>query len=453
MSKKRQHKQLKQISTAALLEESTHLRYVYSGVVALAILIAAFIVWAAFVIIEENATTFGELVPEGQVQVIQHLEGGIVKKVYVSNGERVRKGQLLLEFDPTAKKAELSQLRSREISLILNVERLRAFLDGESVDILKWSDSVIKSKYNTVKNKKQIAQLLQDEVNHLASQIAQRRDKQAVLNVEIKQRQEKFNEAGNQLKVWVRHLELLTEEFNMYQKLRRRDLVAHKDFLVVLREMNKAKGERVRLISLIQQTKQGITASENKLRELNSKFKEDASREMGDNNDQLFEVRHKIEKIEDQLTRMSIKTPIPGTVKGLEVSSGNVLKSGGELMEVVPFNQPLLAQTRINPRDIGFVKVGDKVAVKILTYDYARYGSIRGELVKLSASTFTDSDDKPYYRATIELSRQFLMVRGKKRGLIPGMTVEADIITGEKTLLQYLLKPIRTLTSSAFKER
>jgi len=182
-------------------------------------------------------------------------------------------------------------------------------------------------------------------------------------------------------------------------------------------------------------------------------LKEKALNELGVVTSNLQETRHKIEKLEERLTRMSVKATISGTVKGVRVFAGNVVQPGGLLLEIVPHGQEFLVESRVNPRDIGHIKVGDPVVIKILTYDYARYGSIKGKLTAISASTFDDPDGKPYYKATTSLNQQYLASRKGKKKLKAGMTVEASIVTGEKTLLQYILKPIHTTAGKAFRER
>ncbi len=453
MSKWGHYKQLEQVSTAALLEESSHLHLILRGVGVIALLVVAFIVWAAFTKIQETAVTYGELVPEGQVQAIQHLEGGIVQKVLVSNGDKVTKGQLLVTLNPVATEAELAQLQSREIALTINAERLRAFVNNQGPDLLSWSNAVIKSKYNTVKAPQEIEKLLADERNHLLQQNKNRTDQISVLQDMIAQREEKLKQAQNELKVWDEHIKLLTEEFGMYQKLKKSNLISHKDYLVVLREMNKARGERVRIESEIKQTTQAISEAKHKVSSINSELYEKAQKELGTINDTLLEVRHQIEKLQDKLQRMKIRAPVAGEIKGVRVFAGNVLKPGGLLMEIVPIGGPLVAESRIMPRDIGHVNVGDKVTVKVLTYDFARYGSINGKLSNISASTFTDENNKPYYKATTTLEHQYVGKGKSHQRLRAGMTIEASVITGEKTLLQYLLKPIQTTTQKAFRER
>lgn len=454
MSKsQRNYEQLHQISSATLLEESSHLKLIMQGIVVFAMLIIALIIWAAFSDVQETAITFGEVIPKGKIQVIQHLEGGIISNVYVNNGDEVRKGQILIKMSPASTQAELSQLQSREITLVIDKERLEAFVKDHGVDLPKWSDAVIKSKYNTVQNHSEIAKLLEEEKSHLEAQYKSYQDQESILMTALQKNKEQKHELENQMKVLDRHIKLLTEEFDMYHKLKQQNYVSHRDYLVVVRELNKAKGERVRLDSQYEQIQDDIKESGFKLQELNSSTKEKALKELGLINDKLLESRHKIEKIEERLNRLVIKAPISGIIKGIAVFPGNVVQPGGQLVEVVPINTEMLVESRINPRDIGFVKVGDQVKVKILTYDFARYGSIKGKLINISAATYNDEENKPYYRATIKLDKQYIGANGAEKKLKPGMTVQADIVTGEKTILQYLLKPIHRAGDAAFSER
>jgi len=448
-----QYRQLKQISTATFLEESGHLKLILKAVVTLGVLLVLLIIWAAFTTIKETAVTYGEIVPKGRVQIVQHLEGGIVIKVLVSNGQRVKKGQLLMQLKSDAIMAELDQLRSREISLILDVERFRAYLNDQKADLVQWGQAVINSKYNTIQHKATIQKLLEDEKQLLVSMNKKRFDQEAVLKATLERRKEELNQAIQQREVWKRHLDLLKKEFQMYEKLKKGKLIAHKDYLIVLRDMNRAKGEYVRLDSEIRKTQQAIIEAKHKIKELDSTSNEEVRNELGTVSSSLIETRHKIEKLEERMSRMNVKAPINGIVKGLRVFAGNVVLPGGELVEIVPLNQQFVVESRINPRDIGHIKVGDPVVVKVLTYDFARYGSIKGKLTKISASTFTDTDGKPYYKAITTLDKQYLESRKGKQYLKPGMTVEASIVTGEKTLLQYLLKPIHTTAGKAFRER
>jgi HlyD family type I secretion membrane fusion protein len=449
----RNYEQLHQISTAALLEESSHLRLVMQGIIVTGFFVVALIVWAAFSSVQETAVTFGEVIPKGKIQVIQHLEGGIVSHVYVNNGDEVKQGQVLLKMDPAAVQAELSQLRANEISLVLDNERLRAFIGNKQAQAAQWSSAVINSKYNTVKNSEEIKSLLSDEQAHLAAQYKTYSDQLQILKSALQKKLELKKELQAQTKVMDRHVSLLTEEFEMYHKLKEKNYVSHRDYLVVVRELNKAKGERTRLDGELAQTEEDLKESEFKIKELYSAAQEKARKELGMVEDRLIELRHRIEKTEDQLQRLTIKAPVHGIVKGIAVFPGNVVQPGGQLLEVVPTGSVMLVESRVKPRDIGFIKVGDMVKVKVLTYDFARYGAIEGKLANISASTYNDEEGKPYYRATISLDKQYLGNDSNKKYVKPGMTVQADVVTGEKTILQYLLKPIHRARDAAFSER
>lgn len=450
---KRNYSQLHQISTAALLEESSHLRLVMQGVIVAGLIIVILVIWAAFSTVKETAVSFGEVIPEGKVQIIQHLEGGIVSNVYVNNGDEVKKGEVLLRLDPTAVKAELLQLRGTEIALVLDSERLRTFIENKTEQTAKWSDAVIKSKYNTVQNANEIKGLLEDEQAHLTSQYKTYDDQKKILEATLQKKEEMRKEIKSQILVMDRHIKLLTEEFEMYHKLKEKNYISHRDYLVLVRELNKAKGEHTRLEGELAQIKEDLKESSYKLKELDSTTQEKSRKELGTVEDKLIQLRHKIDKAEDQLNRLTVKSPVTGIVKGIAVFPGNVVQPGGQLLEVVPSTSTMLVESRINPRDIGFIQVNDAVKVKVLTYDFARYGAIQGKLEKLSASTYNDEEGKPYYRATIALDKQYVGTEKDKKFVKPGMTVQADIITGEKTILQYLLKPIHRARDAAFSER
>ncbi len=449
----KKYDQLHQISTATLLEESSHLRLVMQGIIVFGIIVVALIVWAAFSQVQETAVSLGEVIPKGKVQSIQHLEGGIVSQVYVNNGDDVKQGQVLVTLDPAAVQAELMQLRSNEIALILDSERLRTFLNNKNAQIANWSDAVIKSKYNSINNVDEIKGLLTDEQAHLASMYKSFSDQEHILKTTLQKKRELKKEIEAQMKVMDRHVTLLTEEFEMYHKLKEKNYVSHRDYLVVVRELNKAKGERTRLDGEFAQIQEELKEWDFKLKELYSSTQEKTRKELGMVDDKLLQLRHRIEKTEDQLNRLTVKSPITGIVKGIAVFPGNVIQPGGQLLEVVPTTSVMLVESRIIPRDIGFIKLGDRVKIKVLTYDFARYGAIMGKISNISASTFTNEEGKSYYRATITLDQQYLGAGSTKKLLKPGMTVQADIITGEKTILQYLLKPIHRARDAAFSER
>ncbi|WP_423063769.1 biotin/lipoyl-binding protein [Candidiatus Paracoxiella cheracis] len=235
----KRYRQLKRMSTTALLEESPQLPLIFWGVIVISTIILLLILWASFATIQETAITYGEVVPMGHEQKVQHLEGGIVQQVFVSNGDEVKKGQLLIKMDEAASKAELEKARSQEIALTLNKERLEAYLEKKPANLLKWSQAVIRSKYNTVDRSEEIKELLEEEKALLASQNEKRQNQESILKDQLTQEQEQLKKFEHQLQVWDQHLKLLTEELEIFKKLKREQYVSHRGYLTILRELNR----------------------------------------------------------------------------------------------------------------------------------------------------------------------------------------------------------------------
>lgn len=448
-----QYRQLKQISDMTFLEESSHLKIIFKGIIVVVALVIAFIVWSAFVTIKESTKTLGQLIPKGEVQVVQHLEGGIVIGVYVSDGDEVKKGQLLIQLSTVELRSQLDQLRSQEVALTLDAARLNAFLQNKPANMQEWGDLVVSSKYNPIQSTESIKKLLEDQNKLLESEYAEIRDKKASLENILIQRKEKLVDLQNQEAVAKVHVTLLVEEFEMYKKLKTNNYISQKDYLTVMRSVNQAQGDVAKLASQISQAKEDIGETENKLKEIESSARQDALEKLAKTHGQLLEIHYKIRKEIDQIERSAVRAPVDGEVQGSAVFAGNVVKPGATLLEIVPADNILLGETKIPPREIGYIHKGDPAEVRILTYDYARFGSIKGKVINISASTFKEQDGTPYYKAKIELAQQQLGSGADAKKLKAGMTIEADIITGSKTLLEYILKPIQRAVSDSFRER
>lgn len=403
------------------------------------------LIWASFTKIDERAVTFGVLVPVGKINSVQHLEGGIIKSIKVKDGDVVTKGQLLLEIDETASLSELNQLQAREATLSSNVRRLRAFVENSALSESPTSLLSV-SKIN-------LSDIIKGEQELLGSENQLREDQQDVLKAQAKQKAEEIVKLEQQVELVQKNRDLLHQELKMYEGLVKDNYVSQREYLEKQRNANDLQSEHVRLVSEIKKAKEALTESNEQLEELRSNLKKDAVDSLNKANAELLEVQYSIKKLEDRVKRSAVLAPVAGTVNGLSFQVGSVVQPGQELMRVVPEDQKLQVETKISTLDVGHVKPGDRAKVKVLTYDFARYGDIKGTLLEVSASTFEDTDKeaKPYYKGTISLDQQYVGVPSNK--LRAGMTVEADIITGRKTVLQYLFKPVSKGFQNAFKER
>src|SRR3990167_7042296 len=247
----KKYKQLKKLSTASLLEESPQLPLILWSACVITGIIVLLTIWASLATIQETSVTYGEIVPQGHVQVIQHLEGGIVKSVLVNNGEMVAKGQLIITMDETPSKSELAEARSHEIALVLDKERLQAYIEKQPADLEKWRESVMQSKYAIVGHNDEINQLLIKEKTLLDSQNENLKNQKNVLEAQLLQQESQLKKSIDQLSIWKKNLSVINEEFNMYQKLREEDYLSHKDYLDILIEINNAQGEESRLTTEI----------------------------------------------------------------------------------------------------------------------------------------------------------------------------------------------------------
>ena len=287
----------------------------------------------------------------------------------------------------------------------------------------------------------------------LSKQYETRIHQRSVLTSQRSERQEEVNNATAQLTTAKQNLALFLKEQNMYDSIREKSALSRRDYLIVQREVNKAKGDVDKLTIQLATSKHAFAEANNRLLQLNSSMDEDARKELQKNNEELAQVNHQTEKLYDRVQRTDIKSSLHALVQGLRILNGAVVQPGDILMNLVPLDQELMVESKIATTDIGHVKVGDPVMIKVRTYDYSRYGRISGKIANISASSFTDEKGVPYYKAIIQLSQSYVGKNSKKNHLLPGMTVEANINTGSKSLLQYLLRPLNVAFSSAFHER
>lgn len=403
--------------------------------------VLALLGWSAVTPVKEVAATSGQVVPSSQIRPIQHLEGGIVAEVLVREGQLVQKGEVLLRLDPAQAAAELEQIKVREAGLELRAERLRAFAEGRGPDFSHAAggadDSQI-SDQNTIFKAQEASRLA--AVTVLESLIAQRRS-------DISQYEGQHAALGEQLK-------LVEREVGIREDLLAKGLNSQVSFLTVKRESERLKGERARLQAQIRTSREALAEAESRLLDQRSKLAQDALTEMGAAGAELAQLRETRAKLEDRVQRLAVVAPARGIVQELNVASpGAVIPQGGLITKIVPVDDTLLVENQIQPRDVGHVQPGQPVRIKVSSYDFARFGAVDGVLTQISPSTFLDEEKLPYYKGVVTLAKGYVGDDPERNRILPGMTVQADVVTGEKTILQYLLKPVQLAASQAFRER
>ncbi len=428
------------LAQSILLEEYGTGGLIRSAIVTIVFVVAAFVVWASITKIEEMAVTFGEVIPAGHIQAIQHFEGGIIREILVEDGKTVDKGDVLLRLDPSSAYAELRQSRVRLASLKLEAERLKAFAEGREPDF-----SIVSDEYAYLRND-------QASVFHIQRDALDSR--RVVIENQIEQRRAELESFEKQEENARERIRLLGEEVRMRRELFKKGLQPKLAYLAVQREMNDAQGQLATIQADKRRAGEALQESENRIIELEAGRREETLNALAPIVGEIAELEESITKVEDRVARLEMRAPVHGIVKGLQAHTvGGVIAPGAVVMEIVPIGGALIVETRITTRDVGHVQIGQPVSVKFTSFDYARYGDVPGTLKGVSATTFLDEKEEPYYKGVVTLDRNHVGEDPARNHIIPGMTAQADIRTGEKTLIQYLLKPIYVYSKQAFRER
>ncbi|WP_169570269.1 HlyD family type I secretion periplasmic adaptor subunit [Sneathiella limimaris] len=400
----------------------------------------SFIAWAQHTEIDEVAVASGEVIPSGTVQTIQHIDGGTISSINIEEGEIVNAGQTLIQLDHTDATAELKQLETQKTIWDLKSRRLLAFVNGTEIDTAGIEDRYID----------QIA----EQKNLLRIQNLDRENQLSVINTQIEQRKSELDILQKQIVILQGQLKPLQEQMAIREGLLKNKTISRFDYLDSQRQYLQEKGRLDELVNKQQAAKQAISEAEQRREELDSRIRREALDEMAAANSEALKLTEEIERLHGVIGRLNIQSPVHGVVQGLDVNSvGTVIKPGNPILSIVPVDQELIVETRIRPEDIGFLQVGQLASVKFTTYNYSRYGSVPGKLTHISATTFQDEQGESFYKGKVALSKAYVGEDPERNLILPGMTAIADINSGRKSLLDYLLKPIHTTVSEAFRER
>ncbi|MBF0143945.1 MAG: HlyD family type I secretion periplasmic adaptor subunit [Magnetococcales bacterium] len=397
-------------------------------------IILLFVVWANFARIDEVAVALGKVVPLGHVQVVQHLAGGTIAEILVKDGDRVDEGQTLLRLDTFVNRSELAETETRRRALVAQLERLRAFLDGR--EMLTAVD-----------------QLSANEGRILAEAIASRDRDRALYEEQITQRREELKELAIKERTLSRQRIAIAEEKVMREKLHEKGYGSKVNALALERQMADIEGElaqipakRNRIMAQIEEVRRQVERSDGTVREK-------AVADLAKAEEELPKTIEQISRLEEKIRTADIRAPAAGIVHGLTVHTvGGVVAPSASILEIVPARRNMMAEVHIQPKDVGQVHPGQDVMVRFIAYDFSRYGGVPGRLEDISATSFDEANNVTYYKGIVSLERDHVGDDASRKVLV-GMNVQADIRAGEKTVLDYLLKPIRASSQQALRER
>ncbi len=404
------------------------------------ILLAA-IIWARSTHLSEVTIAPGEVVPAGLIHEVQHLEGGIVSEIKVRNGDAVKRGMLLLRFAPPASQSEYEQTLIRRAALKLEYERLQAIIEKRDPDFGETGT--------------QFPGLARKQMMIYLAQIASNSSEQQVLDAQIRQRSTELVRQQHQAESVRREIKLLKEQVEIRTSLKNNRIVARTELITTQTRLAESESERRTIDDSVIVARSALNEANQRRLEQLASVNRDMELEAGKAASSLAEVEQSLVRLKDRVQRLDVHAPVDGIIQALAITRVNaVVEPGKVIMQVVPVDDELIVETRISPSEIGHIHIGQPTIVKVDSFDYARFGGVPGKVSQISPSTYLDEKRNPYYLAEIELERAWVGRSGNTQlHIIPGMTVQADIKTGTKTILSYLLKPVTRGFDMAFRER
>lgn len=404
---------------------------------AIVVIFVLLIIWAAFAPLDEIARGEGKVIPSQKLQTLQSLDGGLVQDILVREGQIVEAGEVLIKVDPTRFMASYSESRSQLVNLSAEVARLQALVSQQPLSF----PELLNDYPNIIERETRIYQFSLEELQ----------EQQQALSNQIVQKQQEHNEAVAAVEQYQKTLTLTKHELEVTKPLLESGAVSDIDILRLEREVVRVQGELNRAKATQARSQAAIKEAQNKQNEIRLTLTNRWRNQLSDSSAKLDALMKAEQGLEDKVLQADIRSPVHGTVQRLHINTiGGVLTPGRDVIDIVPLDDKLVVEARIPPKDIAFIKNNQRAMIRFSAYDFSIYGGVVAQVSHISADTITDEKDQTYYlvRLTTEYSNlhEDLLI-------IPGMTTQVDIITGKRTVLMYLLKPLLRAKATALSER
>ncbi|NKJ08557.1 HlyD family type I secretion periplasmic adaptor subunit [Rhizobium sp. SG741] len=410
-----------------------------------ALMIVAFVAWAAFADIDEIARGEGKVIPVSKTQIIQSSEPGIVQQINVNLGQVVHKGDMLVQLDNTTTASTLGESVAKARSLGAKVERL-ALEEAGAFDAQFVCPADILATAKTV---------CDNEEKLFEADRASYKNKLDVLHQRLKQHQNELDEARANIDRLTQNIVGAQKQYDLLRPLGEKKLVAQTEVLKVQRDLVDLQGQLKVYVESLDRLHAAINEATLQVADLGLQLRQQALTDKGQALSELSVVDETIRGASDRVKHTDIRSPVDGIVNTLEVNTiGAYVDAGKVIAGVVPTADILLIEAKISPRDVAFVRIGQPAVIKISAYDFSIFGALDGKVVNISADSLVEKDkNETYYLVRIKTDKSALERDGKHYPIIPGMVASAEIMTGRKTILAYLMKPINKARSEALTER
>lgn len=406
---------------------------------ALLIMLCA-LVWAALAKVDEVARGDGRVIPSKQLQVIQALDGGVVSQILVKEGQVVEAGQLLLKIDETRATSGVRESAAQSFALQAKQARLKALAEG-----VPFSPPIPKD------GDLEEARIVEEEKNLYLNRVSQMDALVSISRQQLAQRMQELDEARAKRSSAQRTVEISQQELNKTKPLLSSGAVSEVDILRLERDISRARGDVEQAAAQGAKAQAAIAEAQRKIQETELNFRNDARRELSEVLGRLSALNEGAVALADKVDKSNVKSPVRGRVQRLFANTiGGVIQPGKDIVQIVPLDDALVLEARVSPRDIAFIHPGQDATVKFTAYDFSIYGGLDGKVENISPDTVVDEKGNAYYLVRIKTDKPSF---NDKAPIIPGMTAEIDILTGKKTVLSYLMKPVLRAKAYALRER
>ncbi|MBF8757851.1 HlyD family type I secretion periplasmic adaptor subunit [Pseudomonas guariconensis] len=397
--------------------------------------------WAHFAVVDEVTVGEGKAIPSSKVQVVQNLEGGIVTEIFVREGQMVDKGATLLRLDDTRFLSNKGESEADRYALTAQVERLSAESEGRPFSL---SDEV----------RAKAPQVAEDEMSLYESRQRRLASEKQTLNEQLRQKTQELAEFRSKVDQYRSALGLLQQELNMSTPLVGTGAISPVEILRLKQRAVEARGQLNATSLAIPRAEAAVAEIKSKIQESDATFRSEAAKELNEKRTELSKITATSIAIDDRVNRTTVVSPVRGIIKLLKVNTiGGVVQPGSDLVEIVPIEDNLLIEAKVRPQDVAFLHPGQTAMVKFSAYDYTIYGGLKAKLELIGADTVTDDKGNAFYLIQVRTDKNHLGGDNKPLLIIPGMVATVDIITGRKSVLDYLLKPVLKARTEALRER
>ncbi len=401
-----------------------------------------FVFWANWAALDEVTRGDGKVIPSSEIQSLQTLEAGIVEEFLVREGDQVEPGQVLMRLSDIDASSDLGANNARFFGLLASITRLQAEAEGKKTVV--FPDTVMQGAPSSVT----------EEMNAFRANQQQLLNQINVFQQQLSQREQEVRELEMRITDTRGVLSVQRQEMAMIEPLVARGSAPKLELLQLERGMREKQSELNGYTSSLPRARSAVDEINARIDEATTNSQAQAQTELSAKLIELNEIRERLSALKERKTRTELKSPVKGTIKEIMANTvGGVVRPGEDIIQIVPMDDQLLVEARIRPADIAFLYPGQKAVVKITAYDFSIYGGLKAEVLDISADTIEDEEGNSFYRVRLRTDENELKRKGEILPIIPGMVASIDVLTGEKTVMQYLLKPFVKTLDNAMNER